>query len=96
VIARAAPRQGRGTADGRTRPHRRDHPLNTKEASMTYDEIKSAILKLSGAEQKRLVVEMIQLVLPVVCTDEACLKQIRSFVDDETMKQYRQQHMGNI
>ena len=63
---------------------------------MTVDEIKNAILKLSPDEQKRLVIEIVKTVMPVACTDDACLKQLRAFVDDITVKNYRDQHMGNI
>ena len=63
---------------------------------MTLDEIRSAILSLPRDEQKQLVVEIVKALMPVVCTDESCLSQIRGFVDDVTVKSYRDQHMGNI
>lgn len=63
---------------------------------MTYDEIKAAVLNLEQSEQKRLIMEVLTEMLPRVCTDEACLSQIRNFVDEETIRTYREQHMGGI
>lgn len=63
---------------------------------MTYDQIKSAILNLEQNEQKRLIMEVLTEMLPRVCTDEDCLSQIRNFVDEETIRTYREQHMGGI
>ena len=63
---------------------------------MTYDQIKSAVLNLEQSEQKRLVMEVLTEMLPRVCTDEDCLSQIRKFVDEETIRTYREQHMGGI
>lgn len=63
---------------------------------MTPDEIKSAIMKLTKDEQKRLVIEIVKAVMPAVCTDDECLSQIRGFVDESAIKGYRDQHMGNI
>lgn len=63
---------------------------------MTYDQIKSAILNLEQSEQKRLIMEVLTEMLPRVCTDEDCLSQIRTFVDEETIRTYREQHMGGI
>ncbi|MFZ1984638.1 MAG: hypothetical protein WAU91_09520 [Desulfatitalea sp.] len=63
---------------------------------MLAAEIKDAILKLPASEQKRLVLEIIEALMPVVCTDDVCLNKIRSFVDDATVKNYRDQHMGHI
>lgn len=74
-----------------------ESPINTKgDDAMTLDEIKSAALRLSHDDQKRLVLELIEAIMPVACTDEACLNQIRQFVDDATVRGYRDQHMGNI
>ncbi|GAB6191115.1 hypothetical protein [Desulfocastanea catecholica] len=63
---------------------------------MTYDEIKSAVLNLEQSEQKRLIMEVLTEMLPRVCTDEECLSKIRNFVDEETIRTYREQHMGGI
>ncbi len=61
-----------------------------------YDQIKSAVLNLEQSEQKRLILEVLTEMLPRVCTDEECLSQIRNFVDEETIRTYREQHMGGI
>lgn len=63
---------------------------------MTYDEIKSAVLNLEQSEQKRLIMEVLTEMLPRVCNDEECLNKIRNFVDEETIRTYREQHMGGI
>jgi hypothetical protein len=63
---------------------------------MTYEELKAAILNLDQSEQKRLIVEVLTSVMPKVCTDDACLDKIRSFVDEETIRTYRVQHMDGI
>jgi hypothetical protein len=63
---------------------------------MTFEQVKSAILELDQSEQKRLIMEILPEILPKVCTDEACLSQIRNFVDEETIRTYREQHMDGI
>jgi hypothetical protein len=63
---------------------------------MKFDELKAAILDLDQSEQKRLIMEVLTQIMPNVCTDEACLSQIRNFVDEETVRTYREQHMGGI
>ena len=63
---------------------------------MTYEEVKSAVLNLDQSEQKTLVMEVLTELLPKVCTDEACISQIRDFVNEETIRTYREQHMGGI
>jgi hypothetical protein len=63
---------------------------------MTSDQIKSEILKLSKDEQRQLILDLIKAVMPAICMDDTCLNQIRAFVDESTVKGYRDQHMGNI
>ncbi len=63
---------------------------------MTFEQVKSAVLNLDQSEQKRLIIEVLTELLPEVCTDEECLNQIRNFVNEETIKTYREQHMGGI
>lgn len=63
---------------------------------MTLGEIKTAILMLDQTEQKRLLLEVLTEIMPKVCTDDACLDQIRNFVDEESIKSYREQHMSGI
>ncbi len=61
-----------------------------------YDQVKSAVLDLEEHEQKRLIMEVMTAIMPKVCTDEECLSQIRHFVNKETIREYREQHMGGI
>ena len=63
---------------------------------MTLGEIKAAISNLDQNEQKHLVLDVIKEIFPSVCTDEECLNQIRHFVDEETVRNYREQHMDSI
>lgn len=63
---------------------------------MTFEQVKSAVLNLDQSEQKRLIIEVLTEILPQVCTDEECLSQIRNFVNEETIRTYREQHMGGI
>ena len=63
---------------------------------MTFNELKTAVLNLDQSEQKRFVLEMLTEIMPKVCTDETCLNRIRNFVDEETIKTYRGQHMDGI
>lgn len=63
---------------------------------MTFEQVKSAVLNLDQSEQKRLILEVLTELLPAVCTDEECLDQIRNFVNEETIRTYREQHMGGI
>jgi hypothetical protein len=63
---------------------------------MTIEELKAAVLNLNQSEQKRLVIEVLTEIMPKVCTDEVCLNKIRGFVDEETIKNYREQHMDGI
>ncbi|MFH0781756.1 MAG: hypothetical protein V2B20_07345 [Pseudomonadota bacterium] len=63
---------------------------------MTTEEITTAVLNLDQAEQKRLLLELLTKLMPKVCTDAACLDKIRGFVDEETVRNYREQHMDGI
>jgi hypothetical protein len=63
---------------------------------MTFEQVKAGILSLDPNDQKKLLMEVLPTILPKVCNDEACLSQIRNFVDEETVKSYREQHMDNI
>jgi hypothetical protein len=63
---------------------------------MTFEQVKSAVLNLAENEKKRLIIEVLTEMLPEVCTDEECLSQIRNFVNEETIRAYREQHMGGI
>jgi len=63
---------------------------------MTFEQVKAGILNLDQNEQKRLIMEVLAEILPKVCHDDVCLDQIRKFVDEETIKTYREQHMDSI
>jgi hypothetical protein len=63
---------------------------------MTFEETKTAVLSLDQGDQKRLIMEVLTEIMPKICTDEACLNKIRNFVDEETTRTYREQHMGGI
>jgi hypothetical protein len=63
---------------------------------MGFEEVKAAVLNLDQSQQKRLLMEVLTVIMPKVCTDDECLNQIRNFVDEETVKTYRQQHMDGI
>lgn len=63
---------------------------------MNFEELKATILKLDQGEQKRLIVEVLTEIMPKVCTDEACIDKIRGFVDESSIKTYRDQHMDGI
>lgn len=62
----------------------------------TFDEVKTAVLNLEEREQKRLIMEVLTEIMPLVCRDEECLSQIRNFVNQETIREYREQHMDSI
>ena len=63
---------------------------------MNFEDVKAAVLNLEQADQKRLLLEVLTEIMPKVCTDEACLERIRTFVDEESVRTYRQQHMDGI
>jgi len=63
---------------------------------MKIEELKAAVLNLAPSEQKRLILEVLTEIMPKVCTDDACLNKIRGFVDEETVRNYRAQHMDGI
>ena len=63
---------------------------------MRFEEVKAAVLNLDQSEQKRLIIEVLTEIMPKVCTDDLCLNKIRTFVNEETIKTYREQHMDGI
>ncbi|MFZ0942934.1 MAG: hypothetical protein WB930_18385 [Syntrophobacteraceae bacterium] len=63
---------------------------------MTLGEIKSAILGLSEADQTKFITEVVPLVWPKACLDDFCVAKFRELVDEATVKEYREQHMGSI
>ena len=63
---------------------------------MTFEEIKAAVMGLSAADQKRLIIEVVPQVWPKACADESCVMRMKELVDDEMIKKYREQHMDSI
>jgi len=63
---------------------------------MTFEEIKAAVMGLSAADQKRLIIEVVPQVWPKACVDESCVMRMKELVDDEIIKKYREQHMDSI
>ncbi len=63
---------------------------------MTLDEIKSAVLGLSEADQKKFVTEVVPLIWPKACLDDLCVDKFRELVDEATIKEYRDKHLGGI
>jgi len=63
---------------------------------MTFEEIKAAVMALSAADQKRLIIEVVPQVWPQACADESCVMRMKELVDDEMIKKYREQHMDSI
>jgi hypothetical protein len=66
------------------------------EFIMTFEEIKSAILSLCAEDQKRLITEVVPQLWQKACTDSSCLAKMRELVDEETIKNYKEQHMDGI
>ncbi len=62
----------------------------------TFEQVKLAVLSLEEQDQKRLIMEVLTEIMPKVCRDEECLSQIRNFVNQETVREYREQHMDSI
>jgi hypothetical protein len=63
---------------------------------MTFDEVKTALMGLSAADQKRLFLEVVPQMWPKACVDDACVRQMKELVDDAAIKKYREQHMDHI
>ncbi|MCK8603844.1 hypothetical protein [Desulfoferrobacter suflitae] len=63
---------------------------------MTFEEVKAAVLKLSEADQKRLIMEVVPQIWPKACIDDSCVDKVRGLVDEATVKKYKEQHMGGI
>lgn len=63
---------------------------------MRFEEVKAAVLKLDQSEQKRLIIELLTEIMPKVCNDDACLSKIQSFVNEDAIRTYKEQHMDGI
>jgi hypothetical protein len=63
---------------------------------MTYEEIKAAVLNLSGGDQRRLIVEVLPKIWPQACADDTCVEQVRGLVDEAVVKEYKKQHLDHV
>ncbi len=63
---------------------------------MTFDQIKSEIMAMSEPDQRRLLTEVVPLLWPKACLDDICVAKFKELVDEATVKEYRDQHMGGI
>ncbi|HYA40569.1 MAG TPA: hypothetical protein VEF34_04670 [Syntrophobacteraceae bacterium] len=63
---------------------------------MTLEEITSAVMSLSEADQKKFITEVVPLIWPKACLDDKCVARFRELVDEATVTEYRAQHMGGI
>jgi hypothetical protein len=63
---------------------------------MTFDQIKAAVLKLNKKEQRRVVQELLPEIWPNLVGDESCLQLLRKLVDEESVRKYKEEHMGNV
>jgi hypothetical protein len=63
---------------------------------MTWADLKAAIMQLDKAEQRQLVLAVLPEIWPNLAGDDACAKLIRRLVDEETVKAYQQEHLGEI
>jgi hypothetical protein len=62
--------------------------------TVTLNEIRSAILDLSEADQKKLITEVVPLLWPKACLDDFCVSKFRELVDEATVREYREQQVG--
>jgi hypothetical protein len=63
---------------------------------MTVEEIKSAIMGLGEADQRKFITEVVPALWPKACLDDFCVAKFRELVDEATIKTYREQHFGGI
>ena len=63
---------------------------------MTFDEIKAAVMGLDDQGKKRVVQELLPAIWPAIVADETCLKFMRKLVDEEAVRQYKEEHMDSI
>jgi hypothetical protein len=63
---------------------------------MTFDEIKAAVVGLDDQGKKRVVQELLPAIWPAIVADETCLKFMRKLVDEEAVRQYKEEHLDSI
>lgn len=63
---------------------------------MTFEEIRTAIVDLSAADQKKIILEIVPQLWPKACADDACVQRMKTLLDDAVINKYREQHMDHI
>ena len=63
---------------------------------MTFEEIRTAIVDLSAADQKKIILEIVPQLWPKACTDDDCVKRMKTLLDDAVIEKYRAEHMDHI
>jgi hypothetical protein len=63
---------------------------------MEFDEIKMAIKNLNEQEQRRVVLELLPEIWPKIVTDDNCIKLLRKLIDEESIKEYLEEHMNHF
>lgn len=63
---------------------------------MTFEDVKTAVMSLDDADQRRLIAEVVPVIWPKVCLDDSCVRRVRELVDEDTVKEYRKQHMDHL
>jgi hypothetical protein len=63
---------------------------------VTFDEIKTAVLKLNKKQQRRMIQELLPAIWPNLVQDETCIQLLRKLVDEESVRKYKEEHMGHI
>jgi hypothetical protein len=63
---------------------------------MEFEAIKTAVMNLDEAGQRRVVLELLPAIWPKIAADDACLKLIRKLVDTESVKRYEEEHLDHI
>jgi hypothetical protein len=63
---------------------------------MTFDQIKAAVLKLNKKEQRRVIQELLPAMWPNLVDDESSIQFLRKLVDEESVRKYKEEHLGHI
>jgi hypothetical protein len=63
---------------------------------MEFDEIKLEIMNLDEKEKRRVVLELLPEIWLQIVRDDACIKLLRTLVDEESVRKYQEEHMDHI
>ena len=63
---------------------------------MTFEEIKAAVMSLDDQGKRRVVCELLPEIWPKIVGDETCLDFMRKLVDEEAVRQYKEEHMDSF